>query len=63
MSREYLIILLKFWVFLLSVGIQTQWGMKGDVKEGLELTPMGSFDVEQGAHQLQTWLQLVCCTP
>ena len=23
--------------------------MKGDVKEGLELTPMGSFDVGQGA--------------
>ena len=30
---------------MLSVGIQTQWGTKGDVKEGLELTPMGSFDV------------------
>ena len=25
-------------------------GTKGYVKEGLELTPMGSFDVEQGGH-------------
>ena len=39
---------------VLSVGIQTQWGTKGDVKEGLELTPMGSFDVTQGGHQLWT---------
>ena len=23
-------------------------GTRGDAKEGLELTPMGSFDVEQG---------------
>ena len=29
-------------------------GMRGYVKEGLELAPMGSFDVEQGRCQLQT---------
>ena len=40
---------------VLSVGVQTQWGTKGDIKEGLELTPMGSFDVGQRGHQLQTW--------
>ena len=39
---------------LLSVGIQTQWGMKGDVKEGLELAPMGSFSIGQRGHQLRT---------
>ena len=33
---------------MLSVGIQTQWGRGGNVKEGLELTPMTSFNVEQG---------------
>ena len=33
---------------MLSVGNRTQWGQGGDVKEGLELTPMSSFDVEQG---------------
>ena len=27
-------------------------GARGYVKEGLELTPMGSFDVEQGASTL-----------
>ena len=48
---------------VLSVGIQTQWGTKGNIKEGLELTPMGSFNVGQRGHQLRTWLQLVCCTP
>ena len=61
---------------MLSVGIQTQWGTKGDVKDGLELTPMDSFDVGQGGASTpdlivtefqmgcrQTWLQLVCCTP
>ena len=39
---------------LLSVGIQTQWGTKGNIKEGLESTPMGSFDVGQRGRQLQT---------
>ena len=33
---------------LLSVENQTQWGQGGNVKEGLKLTPMSSFDVEQG---------------
>ena len=33
---------------MLSVGNQTQWGQGGNVKEGLKLTPMSSFDVEQG---------------
>ena len=33
---------------LLSVGIQTQWGRGGTVKEGLELTLMCPFNVEQG---------------
>ena len=40
--------------YLLSVEIQTQWGTEGDVKEGLELTPIGSFDVGQGGCQLWT---------
>ena len=40
---------------MLSVGIQTQWGMKGDVKEGLELTPMGSFDVGQRGMSRKDW--------
>ena len=35
-------------LLLLSNKIQTHWGTKGIVKEGLELTPMGSFDVGQG---------------
>ena len=25
-------------------------GMKGHIKEGLELTPMGSFDIGQGGY-------------
>ena len=34
---------------MLSVGNRTQWGQGGNVKEGLKLTPMSSFDIEQGA--------------
>ena len=30
-------------------------GDEGDVKEGLELTLMGSFNVGQGGRQLRTW--------
>ena len=30
-------------------------GDEGDVKEGWESTPMGSFDVGQGGHQCWTW--------
>ena len=37
-----------FLEYLLSVGNQTQWGRGGNVKEGLKLTPMSSFNVEQG---------------
>ena len=33
---------------MLGVGNRTQWGQGGNVKEGLKLTPMSSFDVEQG---------------
>ena len=33
---------------LLSVGNGTQWGQGGNIKEGLKLTPMSSFDIEQG---------------
>ena len=33
---------------LLSVGNRTQWGRGGNVKEGLKLTLMSSFDIEQG---------------
>ena len=33
---------------MLSVGNQTQWGRGGNIKEGLKLTPMSSFNVEQG---------------
>ena len=33
---------------VLSVGLQTQWGQGGYVKERLELAPMSSFDIEQG---------------
>ena len=39
-------------------------GMRGYVKEGLELTPMSSFDVEQGginsgpdSHGVSEWMQ------
>ena len=33
---------------VLSVGNRTQWGRGGNVKEGLKLTPMSSFNVEHG---------------
>ena len=39
---------------VLSFGFQTQMGMRGYVKEGLELAPTGSFDIEQGGCQLRT---------
>ena len=62
---------------VLSTGIQTQQGTRGDVKEGLESTLMGSFNVGQRDHysgpgsygvpdggvDRRTWLQLVCCAP
>ena len=34
---------------VLSVGNRTQWGRGGNVKEGLKLTPMSSFNIEQGS--------------
>ena len=37
---------------VLSIGNRTQWGQGGNVKEGLKLTPMSSFDVEQGGVNL-----------
>ena len=33
---------------LLSVRNRIQWGQRRNVKEGLKLTPMSSFDIEQG---------------
>ena len=61
---------------LLSVGNQTQWGQGGNVKEGLKLTLMSSFDVEQGgvnsgpgSHGVLGWVQTdgpgfsLCATP
>ena len=61
---------------MLSVGNRTQWGQGGNIKEGLKLTLMSSFDVEQGgidsrpgSRRVPEWVQTdrpgfsLCATP
>ena len=46
--------LVKYWVRVLSVGIELK-RTGGMSRKDWRLISMGSFDIGQGAHQLRTW--------